>query len=601
MTLSGRDFRVAVAALVLAALPGCKQILGLHDRSEGAQNDGGPPIYKPVAGQCGSLRHQSASCAACMDQNCCTEATACHADPACDPAFDCNTNCGDDATCRARCITFFTRSDSLIDVTACRESHCKTECGLSCGGFGYNAPGCSSCIKETCCSIAGECAKNGDCVKLDLCKVNCLGGGTSSCPTECEDLFPGGMDNHRDWRDCAENVCSDECTSGHNWSCLDARPAWFKPKSAGLMTFSVTIVDILTEKPFAGATVKACGKLDKDCAMPIDTQMTNADGRVSLTVSAGSVGFDGYVDMTGGNNGEGGHNGEIFPAIWYPSPNIVSAGWRGRVQFVSYGSLGLLAAFTGATIDPTRGHFAAAAQDCNFAAAGGVTFDADTKDDGTTVFYFIKGLPKTDAMQTDSQSGIGGYINCRRPVDLDYRARDRGGRVQNRRIGVVRHSPRNVHDDVAPADTAIKQHRSTRRDRFARVAGATLARLLRFSSDYFKGLRIEHSFRRKCEGACLALIGKLREVCHEYHGWNRSTFERFPAMRKNRFTCSRDGGARFPAAARFFAARRCVSAAGSRCVSAAGNGARFAAGPGSAVRSRRVVRRSVGGTRGRRV
>src|SRR4051794_32798278 len=109
MTLSGRDFRVAVAAFVLAALPSCKQILGLKDRSEATQNDGGAPIYKPVAGQCGSLRHQSASCAACMDANCCTEATACHADSACDPAFDCNTNCGDDATCRARCTTFFTR------------------------------------------------------------------------------------------------------------------------------------------------------------------------------------------------------------------------------------------------------------------------------------------------------------------------------------------------------------------------------------------------------------------------------------------------------------------------------------------------------------
>jgi hypothetical protein len=135
---------------------------------------------------------------------------------------------------------------------------------------------------------------------------------------------------------------------------------------------------------------------------------------VSLTVSAGSVGFDGYLDMTGGDNGEHGEKGAIFPAIWYPSPNIVSAGWRGRVQFVSNASLASLAALTQAVIDPTRGHFAAAAQDCNFAAAGGVTFDADdAKDSATTVFYFVGGVPRTNAIQTDSQSGIGGYINLK--------------------------------------------------------------------------------------------------------------------------------------------------------------------------------------------
>jgi hypothetical protein len=259
MTLLGRDFGIAVAAFFLIALSGCKQMLGLHERSEALQVDGGDAgaaIYKPVAGQCGALRHQSAACAACMDANCCTEASACHADPSCDPAFDCNTNCGDDATCRARCTTFFTRAPTLVDVTVCRESKCKTECGLSCGGFGYNAPGCSACVKQTCCSIASDCAMNGDCVKLDLCRTNCL-AGSSTCPPECEAIYPGGVDNHRDWVDCVENTCSDGCASGHNWSCLDAKPAWFKPKSAGPITFSVTIVDILTEKPFVGSTIKA--------------------------------------------------------------------------------------------------------------------------------------------------------------------------------------------------------------------------------------------------------------------------------------------------------------------------------------------------------
>jgi hypothetical protein len=410
---SGRDVGVAVAAFILVALSGCQQILGLHERSGAAPGDGGSDagvVFKPVAGVCGSLRHPSAACAACMDTKCCDEAMACRNDPACDPAFDCTTNCGDDATCRARCNTFFTRADTFVNVSVCRESNCEAECGLSCGGFGYNAPGCESCVKQTCCPSAGACAKNGDCIKLDLCRSNCL-AGSLTCPTECEQTYAGGVGDLVPWFDCVQNTCAEACAPGRNWQCLDTRTPWLKPKSAGSITFSITIVDILGEQPFVGATAKACDKRDLLCATPFDTKSTDARGFVELTVPAGTGGFDGYVDLTGGNNGGGTTESEIFPAIWYPVPNIVSSGWRGRIQFVSRASFTGLALLTSATIDKDRGHFAAAAQDCNFSAAGSVTFDADTKDDLTTVFYFVMGSPKTNATQTDPQSGIGGYIN----------------------------------------------------------------------------------------------------------------------------------------------------------------------------------------------
>jgi hypothetical protein len=248
-------------------------------------------------------------------------------------------------------------------------------------------------------------------MKLDLCRTTCI-AGSSTCPPECERTFSGGVADLAPWLDCVQNTCSDDCAQGRNWQCLDTKTPWLKPKSAGDLTFSLSIADIISEKPFVGAELKACGKLDRTCSMPLSTTTSDVNGFGALTVPAGSVGFDGYVDITGGDNGDG---SPIFPAIWYPSPNVVSAGWRGRVQFVSYASLQALAALTGATIDPMRGHFAAAAQDCNFAAAGGVTFDADSKDDGTTVFYFVGGVPKTGAVQTDPLSGIGGYINL--PTD----------------------------------------------------------------------------------------------------------------------------------------------------------------------------------------
>jgi hypothetical protein len=412
MSLSGRDFRVAVAAFLFAALPGCKQILGLHDRevSDDPPDGGTGVVITPVSGQCGPVRHPSATCAACMDEKCCVEASACHDDPTCDPAFDCNMMCGDDGACRARCNTFFTRSETLVDVNACRESNCRTECGNACGGFGYSAPGCDTCVKQTCCSSAATCAGNAECVRLDLCRTNCI-AGSNTCPRECERTFSGGVDDLAPWIGCVQNTCPESCTPGMNWSCLDAKPSWLKPKSAIGFTISVTIVDVLSEKPFVGTTAKACQKLDRDCASPIDVQVSDQNGLVSLTVSGGAAGFDGYIDFTGGDNGE---KSPIFPAIWYPSPYIISGGWRGRIQFVSEASLQILAAFTSATIDPTRGHFAANAQDCNFASAPGVSFEADkARDDNTTPFYFINGIPKTDATETDPVSGIGGFINLK--------------------------------------------------------------------------------------------------------------------------------------------------------------------------------------------
>jgi hypothetical protein len=408
MTLSRRDVGLAVAVFFLTAMPGCKQILGLQDRVE-VDQDAGATVVKPVNGQCGGLRHINAACAACMDTNCCAEAEACHGSEECDPAFDCSTTCGDDGACRARCNSFFARPASLVNINLCREQNCHAECGVECGGFAYQAPNCSSCIKQTCCSESVQCAASGDCVNLDLCRANCI-SGSSSCPGECEITFSGGVALHQAFSDCVQNDrCSEACLPGRNWTCLDARPPWLKPKSAGNITFSLTIVDIVGEAPFAHATVKACGRLDRDCSKPIFASTTDETGFVSLTVPAGSIGFDGYVDMSGGDGSP------IFPAIWYPSPNIISSGWRGRIQFVSEDSFKLLASLTTAKIDPMRGHFAANAQDCNFASAPGVTFETDKTDDATTVFYFVGSTPKTNAHETDALTGIGGYINL--PAD----------------------------------------------------------------------------------------------------------------------------------------------------------------------------------------
>ena len=407
---AARALRFGIAAASVLLSWGCQQVLGLHDRSQYVSGDAEAPDAEstgPVLGQCGPLRHPSAGCAACMDQKCCAQADACHSDSSCNLAHDCMLACGGDGACRARCAVFYNRTDPLLDVIACRESQCASECGYACGGLGYSVPGCDTCVAGSCCAAASTCAKNSECLKLELCFNNCLPGSTS-CPTDCQTVHPAGVADYAPWLNCTQNTCGTACETGHGWECLDTPVRWPKPMGLGTISFSVTIVDLLSEKPYGNAHVKACGKLDLPCATPFDQGRTDAAGLVALTVPAGSEGFDGYLDITGGDNGGG---SAIFPAIYYPVPPVISPGWRGRFQFVSEQDLPLLGAATGATIDPARGHFAANASDCNFTGAGGVSFSVDSADSETKVFYFVNGIPNISAMQTDARSPIGGFVN----------------------------------------------------------------------------------------------------------------------------------------------------------------------------------------------
>jgi hypothetical protein len=182
---------------------------------------------------------------------------------------------------------------------------------------------------------------------------------------------------------------------------------WPKPKGVGNVKFSIAVVDVTTEKPYVGTTVKACGKLDFPCAFPLDQQLTDAAGLVSISVPTGLLGFDGYLDLTGGKNDSG---SAIFPALWYPKPPVIADGFRNKVQFVSTANFSIFGLLTGTTIDPTRGHFVANAQDCGFSAAAGVSFTVDTADAQTRSFYFVGGVPSPAATATD-QSAVGGFVN----------------------------------------------------------------------------------------------------------------------------------------------------------------------------------------------
>jgi hypothetical protein len=401
--------RWVTLASTLVVGSGCVQVLGLHERSEAADGGVGPSgtgadsVFVGAA-QCGQLASTSASCASCMDQDCCAESKACAADPACVEASGCLAGCSD-ADCRARCSVFYSLPDTLIALRSCRVRRCSSPCDATCGEAASANAACQACLQTSCCDPATACASNVSCAGLQLCRSNCF--VASSCPADCESKFPEGTTDFGKLLSC-DDSCASACQPGLAWQCLDGPILWPKPKNVGNINFSVTFVDFSSERPFVGVTVKACSKLDFSCATPLATSSSDGTGLVALTVPAGLAGFDGYLDVSGGKiDGSG---SAAYPALWYPVPFVVADGWRGRTQLLSADEFPALAEVTGTALDPTRGHFGANALDCAFGPASGVSFSADAADAKTQSYYLVGGVPVGSATSTD-QSGLGGFIN----------------------------------------------------------------------------------------------------------------------------------------------------------------------------------------------
>jgi len=339
-----------------------------------------------------------------MDQGCCAETRACAADPACQEAALCLSECSD-ATCEARCGSFYTESDTLLALRSCRVKNCATPCSTGCGEFASAVPSCETCRENACCSLGAACAVNPECEALDRCIANCF--SAQSCPTACYAAHPAGTNDYAAWHTCTDR-CASVCQVGQDWMCLDSVMAWPKPKAVAGIDFSATFVSFTSETPFAGAMVKACDKFDFSCATPLVLGKTDSTGLVELMLPVGLSGFDGYLEITGGKTGATG--GAIYPSIWYPEPFLIADGWQGRNTMLSVDELNALAGATGTAVDSTRGAVAVKAVDCNFDPAAHVSFSVDIADSKSLRFYIVGGAPDPSATESD-QSGISAFVN----------------------------------------------------------------------------------------------------------------------------------------------------------------------------------------------
>jgi hypothetical protein len=421
MTTRRLSHVLIAALLALGASAGCRQVLDLHNRTEAAPDGGDAVLATPVAGRCGGL-YPTADCAKCMGgTECCAAATECSADTDCAPTADCFFACADDdSSCRGRCTYLYRWSQLFTTLVACRARSCSRECGLRCGGISYTATRCEQCIEASCCTAAQECAANPSCLDQDTCNSNDCMSGLAECTYACAQAHPDGGTVFDHWDHCVRTTCAGACRGGDSWECLDSRTYWPTPAGSQEIEFSVGLVDLGTEQPYVGTIVKACSAGDIGCGSPLrssktDDQgraLTDDRGRVTVRVLPGTIGFNGYLELSGGTLGGADAGAAIYPALWYIVPPYVSGGWKGNLQFLSAEGLPYMASYMHIDLDPTKGHIAVDTLDCDYKPAPGVSLVIEG-DPGNAAhsFYFQGTLPDVNAAQTDGLTAIGGFVN----------------------------------------------------------------------------------------------------------------------------------------------------------------------------------------------
>lgn len=158
--------------------------------------------------------------------------------------------------------------------------------------------------------------------------------------------------------------------------------------------------DVVSQKPQAGLTVRACRRLDVTCAESLtELESTDAAGHVSVNLPAE---FDGYLRFEGET---------ISPALYFFDPPVRSDLPDLTVSVASPETAAGLAQLTGATPDASLGIVLVTVFDCDGAPAEGVTVAAGNVGGSARFFYVRNNLPTTTVRTTDD-TGYGGIVNA---------------------------------------------------------------------------------------------------------------------------------------------------------------------------------------------
>jgi len=213
--------------------------------------------------------------------------------------------------------------------------------------------------------------------------------------------------------------CAAPCGLGTNWTCIGA----FDPESPDGNTSAKVLRQYSRfgsgGTPIAGLDVRACNRLDVDCAKPQDTATTDENGEVTLEVAWGgshpgsqTAGFDGYLELTS----------QLIEPSWLPTLRfgdgnpIVKDG--GLQAIIGNGRdpklLALAKAAIGVDVDLTLSAVGVETHDCLGSAAPGVRFEGET-DQEPVRFYYVTddGVGIDPSLKETSAQGLAFAFNLK--------------------------------------------------------------------------------------------------------------------------------------------------------------------------------------------
>lgn len=188
-------------------------------------------------------------------------------------------------------------------------------------------------------------------------------------------------------------------TEGDPWACIQGpRPVAPAPdESRDSVTYTVAIVDWVTNEAPPGLQIQVCNRIDPTCAEPLATITPPPERQVSFELPAR---LEVYLNLLA--------DGTV-PATFYFDGPLVEDRVGGLIQLLRGTTVvGLAQTFLRTQLDPTMGVLSLRSHDCSGAIAQGAMFEIEPN---TGIpFTLINGAPTLSVVPTDA-SGLAGFVN----------------------------------------------------------------------------------------------------------------------------------------------------------------------------------------------
>jgi hypothetical protein len=192
---------------------------------------------------------------------------------------------------------------------------------------------------------------------------------------------------------CKAHVCEAKpVVVDPKWGCIGSVKA---PATGKMDALKVQLVDLISEMPAQGLTVKLCNKYDTPCATPLGTPTPDAMGFISATLPTD---VEAYLEIEGS---------DYVPSIVFLDHLYTAT--NPLVQMVPSGAATGFATTAGVPLDPTKAILLVRTADCTGAASAGVSVTLFPTDKETR-FYVINQAVTANASETDA-AGNSGWVN----------------------------------------------------------------------------------------------------------------------------------------------------------------------------------------------